>query len=287
MAETKCNYFYIFSFDSSFKAVNCGNHISIEPFIHEERMTRDYSIYIVNEGKLALEQNDIYSLGEANDIITHTPFVKEKGFEAHKVNYYWYHFIYHEKPLCLSQKEIEEKLELDSNYLVDKVILPIHQNIPNIRRLRIYTYLMLEAFSDHNNNQALLDSYMRTFCLEISNQFISKIVRKENKYPATVQMIIDYVNRNIEDSVSVSDVALKFGYNQKYLSHLFKETLGITLKEYLENIRMDKIDSYLINTNYSINKIANLFRYSDSHYLRKKYKKIRGYSISTIRKKKI
>ena len=45
--------------------------------------------------------------------------------------------------------------------------------------------------------------------------------------------IVDYVVHNIHSNVTVSQVARHFGYNDKYLSHMFREIGGVTLKQFI------------------------------------------------------
>ena len=51
--------------------------------------------------------------------------------------------------------------------------------------------------------------------------------------------IIDYIQTNIYRNIKISEIADAFGYNPKYLSHLFAEIRGIPLKQFILSQKMD------------------------------------------------
>lgn len=142
--------------------------------------------------------------------------------------------------------------------------------------------VMMKQLQDSVRNrydQITLD-YMTTAILcELHSQLYREFNACSNVRPSTKQIyfdIIDYIRLNITHNLKVKDVAQHFGYNQKYLSHLFSNISGLSLKQFIMNVRMDTANYMLSDTNASIAEIATSLGFSDSHNFSKAYKKVAG-----------
>ena len=69
-----------------------------------------------------------------------------------------------------------------------------------------------------------------------------------------------------------------------YLSHLFKEELGITFLEYLTRIRMEEAKKLLMDRSMTILDISAQVGYDDPSYFSKVFKKNMGVSPNQYRK---
>ena len=61
-----------------------------------------------------------------------------------------------------------------------------------------------------------------------------------------------YIENHHSEKIVMEDIAAHFGYNPDYLSRLFKKQLGITVMQYLYEIRLNKIVRDLGETDHSI-----------------------------------
>ena len=95
--------------------------------------------------------------------------------------------------------------------------------------------------------------------------------------------ILDYVKLHISENIKVTDIAAHFGYNAKYLSHLFAEFTGISLKQFILNQKMDTASFMLTDSNQSIGDIARALGFSDSHNFSRAYKRVTGLTPSEYR----
>ena len=80
-----------------------------------------------------------------------------------------------------------------------------------------------------------------------------------------------------------SFIALHFGYNEKYLSHLFRQLSGMPLKQFILKSKIDEANYLLTDTNLSIGEIAVKLGYTDAHNFARTYKKSTGLSPSAYR----
>ncbi|NLU36327.1 MAG: helix-turn-helix transcriptional regulator [Clostridiales bacterium] len=79
-------------------------------------------------------------------------------------------------------------------------------------------------------------------------------------------------------------MAEKIYISPYYLSHLFKEELGITFLEYLTRIRMEEAKKLLMDRSLTILDISLRIGYDDPGYFSKVFKKKIGVSPSQYRK---
>ena len=134
-------------------------------------------------------------------------------------------------------------------------------------------------FSIDNNvikNKEILDEGAR--CLEIDTRTIEKIITENytNKIYMNkiLKYLIQFVGENYNDTITIKNIAKRMGYNEYYILHLFKEEVGISLHQYIIQIRIKRAKrnnkSNLLDT-----ALENGF-YDQSHFIRhfKKYEGI-------------
>lgn len=133
---------------------------------------------------------------------------------------------------------------------------------------------------------AALNAMTTTVLLELYSQLQMNTQSLTLTKPSQKQIyhdIIDFVKLNINKNLKVADVAKNFGYNEKYLSHLFASIAGIPLKQFILTHKIDSANFLLTDTNKSISLIAYELGFSDSHNFARAYKKITGLTPSEYR----
>lgn len=103
----------------------------------------------------------------------------------------------------------------------------------------------------------------------------------------TITQIKGYIQHNFKQDLSVQKIAKIFYLNTNYLSTLFKEKTGITLKSYMEGVRMEKAKEYLAKADRSVTEIAQETGYSDSNYFSKVFKKYMGITPKQFREMRV
>jgi len=103
--------------------------------------------------------------------------------------------------------------------------------------------------------------------LNIKNSTISKI------FPA-----IQYINNNLEGSLSVKKLAEEICLSTDYFSHLFHEVTKSRPIEFIQRKRIEKAQLLLVTTKHSLDKIAELSGLSNASYLSRLFKRYTGMS---------
>ncbi len=95
--------------------------------------------------------------------------------------------------------------------------------------------------------------------------------------------IIRYLTENYEQDITLSNLSERFYVSKDYMSHIFKNETGISPIKYLILYKIERIKTYLIETDKSIAEIAALVGYEDANYMTQVFKKNVGESPSKFR----
>lgn len=87
-----------------------------------------------------------------------------------------------------------------------------------------------------------------------------------------------YIQEHYREDLSLSDLASHVNVSVYYLSHIFKEKIGISPMKYVINCRMERAKKMLTNSTDSISTIAMEVGYDNSNYFSMLFKKTIGQS---------
>ena len=117
--------------------------------------------------------------------------------------------------------------------------------------------------------------------------YTSVAAELQNKKP--VEEYIDsaatFIHYNYR-TITVNDVVSFIGFSRGYLSSTFKKAKGISLQEYLLQVRMQKAKELLDSTNWQIQEISEKVGYEDQLNFSRIFRKYEGISPSEYRRKK-
>lgn len=95
--------------------------------------------------------------------------------------------------------------------------------------------------------------------------------------------ILNYIKNNINAEITISDISNIFSYDKTYIMKRFKKELGITIKEYINIIKVLNSLTYY-NSNNTILKIAILSGYNSVEYYSEVFSKLIGVSPRVYKK---
>ncbi len=78
-----------------------------------------------------------------------------------------------------------------------------------------------------------------------------------------VNKIIQYIDKNYKNKISLEELSNVSGYNKSYISQIVKLNLGINFYEYLTRIRLREATYALANLEEKISDIALSYGFSD------------------------
>ena len=85
-----------------------------------------------------------------------------------------------------------------------------------------------------------------------------------------------YIARHIQDPLKVEDLAGYCGLSYPWFARKFRQIYGITCKEYIEKVRIRRVEHYLQFTDCDLNYISQHTGYADCSHLVRDFRKIRN-----------
>ncbi|NGP45148.1 helix-turn-helix transcriptional regulator [Bacillaceae bacterium SIJ1] len=80
--------------------------------------------------------------------------------------------------------------------------------------------------------------------------------------PTTIR-ILDYINQNYDQDLSLTDISLKFNLTEGYISRLLKKNANINFKKHLNQLKINKAKELLQNGNHKVNEVSALVGYKN------------------------
>lgn len=142
----------------------------------------------------------------------------------------------------------------------------------------------IEVSNDFSDGQLQsFDKAIHRFGFEIMDDRRSYLIEKIK------HAVFELVNYSDENSkVGLSDyISFKVNHNYMYLSNLFSEATGITIKQYIITKKIDRVKEMLVYEESSLSEIAFRMHYSSVAHLSAQFKKVRGLTPTFFKKLKI
>ena len=101
--------------------------------------------------------------------------------------------------------------------------------------------------------------------------------KKRSKKEELRQKITEYMQNNYQNpGLCAAVVAEEFSLSEKYIFSVVKEYTGKTFNEFLEGIRLEKAQEYLLKTDMAVNKIAQMVGFNTIDTFYKAFKRVHG-----------
>lgn len=147
-----------------------------------------------------------------------------------------------------------------------------------------YAYLGKQSDSEYKCF-SLTAQLLRHIQREIPNQ----ILRPQESLPMQrkndrILSVTNYIDENFTHKLLLEDIAQREGVSLTYLSHLFKDTLGISFQDYLKQKRFEHACNLIATTQRKILDISISSGFSDARYLTTMFQERFGCSPKEYRK---
>lgn len=161
------------------------------------------------------------------------------------------------------------------------LLLNLYWNYLNEEKREKITIDSLIALSTVNKIEQFKKEVMNWF-----DQITEKIKQQNQVYSEAVEKIIEYMEHNYNNTITLDILADYVHMNRSYVSHLFKKETGENINNMLIDIRIEKAKMLLLNSKDSIQNICEMVGIPDSAYFSKIFKKQVGISPLEFRKEK-
>ncbi len=188
-----------------------------------------------------------------------------------------------EKIRHVVEKVIPEKTYSEGSYIVSRLAVMCMERVQSNRKemdsLSFRYLAKLNALDAMKNTNQL-----KIFAKEIIN---STQKTMEDVFSVSggdvITAVKEYIKLNSARNISLQDISDHFFINPTYLSELFKKRTGMTYKNYLIMVRMNKARKLLVDTDLRIYEICEAVGYTDVNHLNRMFEREYGMKMSEYR----
>ena len=138
---------------------------------------------------------------------------------------------------------------------------------------------MLESFN--RASRSITD--MVNWISDLSDALVQYDYKKE-RTPDMIKEIKIFIEENSGEEISRNDLAAKVFLHPDYLSRIFKEQMGMSLSDFIIQVRIDKAKVLLQKTDDRISDISAKVGYPNTAYFTKLFKRATGMTPKEFRK---
>lgn len=129
------------------------------------------------------------------------------------------------------------------------------------------------AIEREARTHAEVANYFTLALIAMLSAFIAEHgVTEEQRTPSLVTKARAFIDKNFKENIRLNDIAAATHTNAYYLSHLFKDEVGLSPMKYVILRRIGEAQNLLINTDMTITQIAAQVGYNNSNYFQNVFK---------------
>ena len=226
------------------KYVCAGHFTSQGSWRHPDITVPTWEIIYITHGTAYLYEGEREFTVSEGDALLFAPGIKHGGTQDSpgKVSFLWIHIAFENK---------KEELRFSSNSHVIRsvkttLIPTMARQILHISRNTAYPKEMSDKAAE------LLAMEYSVWASE-----------KHSEESELINRIKEWVRINSKKRLTAKEVALEFGYNEDYLTRIFKKKNGSTLKTFIDGMRINALRTELLTTDTSLKKISSDFGFDD------------------------
>lgn len=267
-----------------------GKFVAPSPdWVHLSRVLHDFELIVMTSGTLYIACGEKRFAISQGEYLILPPFASQYGYRPSQCSFYWLHFTAGDAARAIPcEKRIDcnehiEPIKHIERAAPNTLLLPQAGTLAHPEKIIVMMKQLQDAFRSYQDQTT--NNYMTTVILcELYNQLAAASRPSgKSKQEQLYHDIVDYIKWNRSQHVKVSQIADHFGYNEKYLSHLFSQKSGMSIKQYMLQQKMDLAKFLLTDTNNNISEISIQLGYKDCHSFMKSFKKKVGLTPSEYR----
>lgn len=164
---------------------------------------------------------------------------------------------------------------------------------PNARPIinsQKYKYKIESLFTDIISETSGMITFYAEMSIYLVNALILLILRmllvdnQPNDISRECKKVKEYIDQNYILPITLDTLSESVYISKHHFAHLFKQQTGVSPIKYLITCRIEEATRLLVETNYSIAKVASMVGYEDPVYFSQIFKHTKGVSPMAYRK---
>ena len=98
-----------------------------------------------------------------------------------------------------------------------------------------------------------------------------------------IEYIREYIHVHLNENISIPNLARIVDLSERHFRDLFRQQVGLSPKQYLQNLRILRAEKDLLDLSYSIKEISQRLGYSNQFHFNRAFREVHGKSPSAYR----
>lgn len=216
-----------------------GKFTSRGEWIHPSITVPTTEIIIVTDGHFKLDEDGTVFELTPGDVLFLSPQIPHKGvgISTEKVSFYWIHMY---------------GFDADSELAYAK-----HFSLREPHHVSILCRQLLH-YSSTSDDREITDHLLWVLLHELAIQS-----RPDDSENALVARMVEWIRINSDRKITPKSVAEKFGYNEDYITRLFKRHYGEGVKAQINEQKLGLIRRHLLESDMTLAQISDAAGFSD------------------------
>ena len=135
--------------------------------------------------------------------------------------------------------------------------------------------LLSEMVDEYKNKQFGSNEIFRCHLKEILIFTLRMLVQPAKAYSdSIINEVISFVNKHYHKPLTLQTFCNQKHYNLSYISRRFKQETGMTFREYVQKIRIEKACELLAGSDMTVSEIARAVGYDDIQFFHSVFKRL-------------
>lgn len=154
--------------------------------------------------------------------------------------------------------------------------------------------ILLEIRDDYFSSSTFSETFIYSKFLEIitlvgrnyikTNEIVTDTeYKKQEEYIEKFINVCDYINEHCCEDLNLDDIAAMSGFSKFYFSRLFKQFTNVSFYRYVNQKRIAKAESMLVEPQYSVTEVASNCGFSSLSSFIRMFKIVKGCTPSDFR----
>lgn len=165
----------------------------------------------------------------------------------------------------------DEKLDIFKDTVSDSEILNSHIHFLDVPKFYSQTRKIFYEFSEKKIHfREISGAVLKEILIDIHRKALENTTASVN----SINTVIDYINLNFSKEITNQDLASLSGYHEYHLNRLFLRHTGTSMHNYILNMRINEAKRLILNTDLSLNTIAENVGFKSYTHFSSYFKKV-------------
>ncbi len=275
------NPFYLkASIQKPLRLVLAGRFTADHPWTHGRRTIDNIELIVGIQGTAYLQQDgERYEVGEG-DVLVLLPGHPHEGYAPSQpgTSFYWVHFTCDDGFTVEDPDRAEGEMSLAGNNpyfdgLSECLLLPAFFHATGADRIGILWRQLIHINESRYYTGLGAQYALTSLVIELSQQAVARFDYSSHPPRETMSRILEWIRAHGSHAISLKDVAQEFNYSREYLARHFRKHMGMSMQDYINNLKLAKAREMLCQSDRPVREIAAALGFHDDKYFLRLFKR--------------